>query len=529
MARLWLAGLLLCFAAAKISMDPNTRLFIDEFGRSRLFHGFNVVVKSAPFIPITDHFDPQMSLCDEDIADLKDWGFNFIRLGVMWQAVETSPQVYNTTYLAEINTLINKLGAAGIYTLVDAHQDVFSRQLCGEGVPDFYATDLDHSCNYGPLAEVLGLLGVCRTMKSFKLEYDQEGMPTIESCLENMFSDYYTTAEAASAFANLYNNVNGLRYRFLDYWDIVTNTFKDNPYVLGYDPINEPLIANFWKDLTLLLPGKFDREVLQGLYQDFNSVVRRNTKDQIIFFEPTQLDLLPLFGGHVFHVGFDETPGGSAYDAYQILNDHTYCCQANPSVCKTGEPLLSDAKMCRKFHERRLKVRSHDAKKLGVGLIISEFGACSASDACVAEITSVTDVCDEHLVSWAYWMFKGYYDYTTSGSYSEGLYSQDGSLQINKLKALTRTYISAFQGVPKEVSFNSTSSAFQAVYEVDPNIQAPTVLVLNQPLHYPNGYSYSIHNSAGLEPQVQETSNGLTITYSSGLKSETTVTVTKSD
>jgi hypothetical protein len=44
-------------------------------------------------------------------------------------------------YLTKINDLITKLGEAGIYTLVDAHQDVFARMMCGEGVPDFYARE----------------------------------------------------------------------------------------------------------------------------------------------------------------------------------------------------------------------------------------------------------------------------------------------------------------------------------------------------------------------------------------------------
>jgi endoglycosylceramidase len=518
MARLWLA-LLLCLAAAKIIMNPDTRYFVDELGRSRLFHGLNVVVKGTPFIPITDHFDPQMSVSAEDIANLQTWGFNFIRLGVMWQAVETSPQVYNTTYLAEITTLINTLGAAGIYTLVDAHQDVFARKFCGEGVPDFYVTDLDTSCDYGPLSENAG----CKTMESFNLEYDEDGFPTIESCLKHVFVEYYFTPEASSAFDNLYKNVNGIRDRFLDYWDVVIDTFKDNPYVLGYNPLNEPFNGNFFKDLTLWFPGALDHKVLQGLYQDFNKVTRRHTKDQIIFFEPGQCDTLSVLGGLVFPAGFDETPGGSENNAYQILNDHTYCCQASSTICSTGEPDINQAPLCRKFHENRVGTRSKDAKRLGVGLIISEFGACSASDACVTEINSVTEVCDENLVSWAYWGFKGFYDYTTSGSYTEGLYSQDGSLQTNKLKALARTYISAFQGVPLKMSFNSTSNDFYAEYEVDPSIQGPTEVSLS--LNYPYGYLYVIENSLGLQPEVKETSNGLMITYASGPKSKTTLSI----
>lgn len=66
-----------------------------------MFHGFNVIYKIAPYIPDEAAFDPQNSLSDEDIIDLKNWGFNFVRLGVMWEAVETAPGVYNTTYLDE--------------------------------------------------------------------------------------------------------------------------------------------------------------------------------------------------------------------------------------------------------------------------------------------------------------------------------------------------------------------------------------------------------------------------------------------
>lgn len=46
---------------------------------------------------------------------------NFVRLGVMWEAVERQPGVYDASYLQKIDELITKLGESGIYTLVDAH------------------------------------------------------------------------------------------------------------------------------------------------------------------------------------------------------------------------------------------------------------------------------------------------------------------------------------------------------------------------------------------------------------------------
>jgi aryl-phospho-beta-D-glucosidase BglC (GH1 family) len=61
-------------------------------------------------MPDEEKFDPQLSLTDGDIQDLKNWGMNLVRLGVMWEAVEVAPGVYNDTLLTEVNDLITKLG-----------------------------------------------------------------------------------------------------------------------------------------------------------------------------------------------------------------------------------------------------------------------------------------------------------------------------------------------------------------------------------------------------------------------------------
>ena len=63
--------------------------------------------------------------------------------------IETSPSVYNDAYLDEVEELVQRLAKRGIYTILDSHQDMFSRVLCGEGVPVFYTpewSELDHEC-----------------------------------------------------------------------------------------------------------------------------------------------------------------------------------------------------------------------------------------------------------------------------------------------------------------------------------------------------------------------------------------------
>lgn len=114
----------------------------------------------------------------------------------------------------------------------------------------------------------------------------------------------------------------------------------------------------------------------------------------------------------------------------------------SPEICATGEPDPSRSIECREWHEKRIATRSDDAHRYGVPLFISEFGACLNSTSCVQEITSLVDVCDEHLAGWAYWQLKNYADLTTSaGTHSEGFYNFDGTLQEGKVKALTRAYL----------------------------------------------------------------------------------------
>jgi endoglycosylceramidase len=56
--------------------------------------------QSFPYVPIADHFDPQLSFSEEDAQYFQDWGLNIIRLGTMWPGAEPAHQQFNTTYLS---------------------------------------------------------------------------------------------------------------------------------------------------------------------------------------------------------------------------------------------------------------------------------------------------------------------------------------------------------------------------------------------------------------------------------------------
>lgn len=93
-----------------------------------------------------------------------------------------------------------------------------------------------------------------------------------------------------------------------------------------------------------------------------------------MWFEPSQVP--DAFAGYVQKVGFKTPPGGKIDSPNHALNDHTYCCVLSADVCDGGEPAPGMEAKCLAWHEKKLSARDADAKRLGVPLLISEFGAC---------------------------------------------------------------------------------------------------------------------------------------------------------
>ena len=349
-------------ASARIDIDTGNRTFVDQTGRQVLFHGVNVVYKVDPYIPSIGEFDSQNSLNDEDIANLKKWGMNFVRLGVMWEAVERSPGVYDDEYLDKVDAMIQKLGDAGIYTLVDAHQDVFARSICGEGIPDFYAQELlkdDSHCLNGFLDKMLkpfyDKFGLCWNLEDAGFAKDDEGRYVIEDCQTRDFYTYYMTKQSMSAFGNFFTNKFGMQDKFIDYWDHVSARFANNPYVVGYDPFNEPFPANPVRDPLLATPGHMDQKYLAPMYEKAYEKYQSHDKMQQMWFEPVPFpDEAGVLSGFVFPVGFQTPPGGEIGSSTHVLNDHTYCCQLSSKECATGEPQIAHADRCLKWHEKRV-------------------------------------------------------------------------------------------------------------------------------------------------------------------------------
>ena len=76
----------------------------------------------------------------ERLEQLADWGVSVIRLVISWEAYEPTLGTYDDAYLAAMVRIAEAAWERGIYTIVDVHQDGYSRyQLggCGDGFPEW--------------------------------------------------------------------------------------------------------------------------------------------------------------------------------------------------------------------------------------------------------------------------------------------------------------------------------------------------------------------------------------------------------
>jgi len=130
-------------------------------------------------------------------------------------------------------------------------------------------------------------------------------------------------------------------------------------------------------------------------------------------------------------------------------------------------------------------VRETDRQRLGGAAFLTEFGACSESKECQAEIHRVLNSAEPVFHSWAYWQSKYFHDITTVSGPIESFYNEDGSLQRGKVQALSRTYAPTIAGRPLTSRFEPSTAAYRLTYaaeEATANLE--TVVFFNQDFNY---------------------------------------------
>jgi hypothetical protein len=92
---------------------------------------------------------------------------------------------------------------------------------------------------------------------------------------------------------------------------VTSATLTQNPYVVGFDPLNEPFPGKVARYPSLLLPGNADRQLLAPMYTRLFETYQANDPSSVMWFEPFMFpDILGVGPYPVIPVGFDNPPGG---------------------------------------------------------------------------------------------------------------------------------------------------------------------------------------------------------------------------
>ncbi len=178
-------------------------------------------------------------LCEADIAQMAALGFNSIRLPISWSLLEPERGRFNSLYLDRIAQVVGWARAAGLYVIVDMHQNAYSHFIpTGPGVNLAYNSGAPAWATF------------------------TDGFPS-----RVLFAGQRESNPAVlEATTNFWYDRGGIQDEYIAALAVVVRRFESDPVVAGYGVYNEPLpgwnLSPGFEDL-LLFP--FYRRVIDAL------------------------------------------------------------------------------------------------------------------------------------------------------------------------------------------------------------------------------------------------------------------------
>ena len=313
---------------------------------------------------------------------------------------------------------------------------------------------------------------------------DEDGLPSPESLCDTVdWSLSYTSVALGNAFGRLYNNYDGLGDAFATYWKKLASEYVDSTNVVGYNLLNEPWVGDTWADPTLLIPGVADHKVLEDLWNRAAKQIRTVDNETLIWFEGTTLDVLS---------GYNNVPLG---DGSKSVHSFHYYSPPQPGSISTT-----------------LNNRHKDNERLKTAGVLTEFTFWMGDNKQMQDLADAVSATDANMVSWIGWAYENLYNGTSGQPYPE------------LAKHYSRAYPAAVAGTPKSFSFSEGEATFKLQFTSDPNIDAPTEIIL-PPSTFPNGYKVQVSPHGSLRQYALD-KRTLALFTPTSIKNATDISVT---
>ncbi|MGX5695570.1 glycoside hydrolase family 5 protein [Agromyces soli] len=332
--------------------------FGDGEGHQVLLRGVNVN-QLVDFYQARADVPATRELTEQDFADMASYGFNVVRLGLSWSALEPTQGELDPAYLAKVKQAVAWGEQHGIRTVLDMHQDGWSNLPTAEGTTCRPGTDPMWGYDGAP---------------EWATQWD--GTPRCS------FTGRDISPAGDRAFEHFWFDTDGIQTALVRTWGELAGEFADDPSVAGFDLLNEPGFGETAPVTTSKKNGEFSARAI--------AAIREAGAPQIVFVEPSI-----LWSG----VGFDSGPAlGFTDDANVAFSPHLYA-ESITMDASLGLPTIVST-------ERQFELAQRVADEHGMPLWSGEYGYWGDDAATAAHLSRYAVEEDHRMLGSAYWVWK---------------------------------------------------------------------------------------------------------------------------
>ncbi len=451
----------------------------DSQGRVILIHGINVSQKTPPYLPDSLPVTGKtITAAAAYFANIKQAGFDAVRLIIIWAGLEPAPGTIDQQYLDQIQQEVQICKNDGLYVLLDMHQDLYSQYLCnGDGAPE-WACDLT------------GYSASQCTTTSWAMNYI---VPAITQSFQNFWDD--TPGPDGT----------GLQEHYAAAWQQVAALFATSTTVLGYEIMNEPYPGTY-----NLFSTAFETQALVPFYEKVATAIRKADPSHAIMFEPS-VTLANLT--HNYNTGISATTFPQDFRNL-VFAPHYYPLTSGSSISTTDITSL----------QTTIPEIAMVGASMKTPSIIGEMGLDHNESNSAAYMTALLGEFDGELSNWMFWEYSAaFLDNSGAGL---TLLDASGTPVFSIMDLLSRPYPVLTAGTPVSISYPITadpatfsSTTFTYTYKED-GIGHGTTEIFVPSLHFPSGFTVSTSDgSAAFDASTD------ILSYTKGPMSEHTITI----
>lgn len=265
------------------------RMYYVQDGVMRDSDGHVLLLRSVSFSGqakwTDDHLFPFTSA---DIDTLLSSGINSVRMLTFWKAVTPdAPGEVDQSYVDAFAAQVDQLAAAGLYVVVDMHQDLWGVPFNSHGAPG-WACPPEITDGYEPSGAW----------------WTNYATPQVTGCFDLFWEDL------------------SLQQDFIDAWTALATAVCPQERVVGFDLMNEPYPG------SALFDAGWDNDVLMPFYERVSEAIEEVCPGRLYFVEPSASFVIgwaqPLvvdealrdrvvYAGHFYPQEVHE-PSGTGYD-----------------------------------------------------------------------------------------------------------------------------------------------------------------------------------------------------------------------